>query len=191
MIISDLIYIYKAVPVYRDGFVNIVFLRNMNTRNVLLLLFIVAGVVSCNDNRNPETPAGALSSVKNGLDAESLMKKADSLQILYYDDPDGDPVRYTRYYKYTVTKDTAVNNDLLANFAQPVEQRNVIKNCRSEGKIYVFDSRQEPVKTIYFSTRCDSCCYLYYIKEGAFYYFPLTDKFKDRLQENKTRSRQP
>lgn len=168
----------------------------MNFRNVIWLL-ICAGLFACcnNSKKKQSAAASSIDSVgnypKNGIETEPLLQQADSLQILYYDNPDGDSIRYTRFYQYTATKDTSTINWLLDNLNLPVKQQSVVKNCRSEGKIYVFGKREEPIKTIYFSTRCDTCCYLYFIKEGAFYYSALSENFKDKLKKNKLLSRTP
>jgi hypothetical protein len=167
------------------------------SRSVLFFCGIFLVIVACKNSTKkqtgtpPASDSSSLPAVQSGLDAAPLLRQADSLQILYYDDPDGDSVRYTRFFQYTTTKDPQTIKELLASLDQPVEKRNEIKNCRSEGKIYVFDKRQEPIKTIYFSTRCDTCCYLYYIKEGNFYYSALSENCKVRLKENKALSRKP
>lgn len=171
----------------------------MNVKNISLFLGIASLLLSCNNNAKKQQTGSQSTkettintTVPNGLDVEPKLRKADSLQILYYDNPDGDSLRYTRFYQYTITKDPATIKDLLENLSKPVEQRSEIKKCRSEGKIYVFGKQtEEPLKTIYFSTRCDTCCYLYYIKEGVFYYSPLSINLKNKLKENKALSRTP
>jgi hypothetical protein len=143
-------------------------------------------------NTLKEDSSSAAAAVKTGLSIEPSLHQIDSLQILYYDNPDGDSLRYSRFYKYTITNDSATVNELLGNLALPVEQLSEVKKCRSEGKIYAFrKQKEEPLKTIYFSTRCDTCCYLYYIKEGTFYYSPLSTNLKNKLKENKAQSRTP
>lgn len=164
-----------------------------------LFLGIASLLLSCNSNDKKQQSGSELTkdttvntTELTALDVEPKLRKADSLQILYYDDPDGDSLRYTRFFRYTITKDPATLNDLIGSLSNPVEKYNENKKCRSEGKIYVFDKqKEEPLKTIYFSTRCDTCCYLYYIKEGVFYYSSLSINFKNKLKENKTLSRTP
>lgn len=173
-------------------------IEKMNVKRIVLLIGICVAIVSCNneekktqnDAESTKDSAANAYRVRSGLEWEPLLQQADSLEILYYDNPDGDSLRYTRFFKYTATKDSGTINGLLANFRQPVEQRNAIKECRSEGKIYVLGKGQ-PLKTVYFSTRCDTCCYLYYIKSGAFYYSKLSEGFKNTLIENKKFSRKP
>src|SRR3712207_8263405 len=57
----------------------------------------------------------------------------------YYDDPDGDPVRYTRFFQYAITKDSSTIHDLLNNLSEPVELLNNIK--RSEEHTSELQSR--------------------------------------------------
>ena len=167
----------------------------MIARIIVFLTF--AALVACNDaGQQKETAASKDSTastalkLKTALEAEPLLQRADSMQILYYDNPDGDSLRYARYFKYTNAVDTAVVNGLLNNFRQPIEPRTTVKECRSEGKIYLFGKGRE-LKTVYFSTRCDTCCYLYFIKDGSFVYSPLSVEFANTLKENKKNSREP
>jgi hypothetical protein len=69
------------------------------------------------------------------------------------------------------------------------EYDNVI-NCRSEGKAYLLN-KGEVLKTVFYSSRCDSCCYLYFIKNGKFLYMPLPASLKLKLNEIKKVSRKP
>ncbi|HEX6429282.1 MAG TPA: hypothetical protein VF008_16410 [Niastella sp.] len=172
----------------------------MRWRIIICFYAIVLLIAACSNGGNKQQASSKITgdsssfenAVKTGLSIEPSLQQADSLQILYYDNPDGDSLRYTRFFKYTITKDPTTINDLIGDLSKPVEQRSEIKKCRSEGKIYVFGKQtEEPLKTIYFSTRCDTCCYLYYIKEGAFYYSPLSINFKNKLKENKALSRTP
>lgn len=166
----------------------------MNLRGPwIALLFIFS---NCNNNQKQTTGTiGEDSTVqtytpKTGLDAEPLLRETDSLEIIYYDDPDGDPERYTRFYKYRVTSDSFIINSMVKELNQPFEQQNGIRDCRSEGKMYLF-SRKEPLKTLYFSTRCDTCCYLYYIKDGNFLYFSISDKFSEIIRTNRKQAIAP
>ncbi len=168
-------------------------------RIVLLFAALCSCIGACNDagTKHEGTPVKATKDtsiapreVKTALDAAPALRQADSLQIIYYDNPDGDSLRYARFFRYTVSKDTAVIDGLLANLHQPVEQRDGNKNCRSEGKIFVF-AKQAVLKTIYFSTRCDTCCYLYFINDGKFNYCGLDSRLKTALKENRKISREP
>lgn len=160
----------------------------------LLLIFI-----SCNNNNEGkitrtdstnEFADTSFNELKSGLTIEPLLNQADNLQVLYYNNPDGDSLRYARFYKFLETNDSIMISQILRNLDQPANQRLAVNNCRSEGKIYILKN-QEPLKTVYFSTRCDSCCYLYFIKDGAFFYFNLSNNLKITIQGKKAQSQDP
>ncbi len=111
----------------------------------------------------------------NSLDWQ--INKIDSLQVLYYDDPNGDSLRYSRFYRFTSLSDSTAINQLIKNLQQPFETLPGKRDCRSDGKIYAY-KKDEVVKTIYFNTTNSKCYYLYFIKDGAFIYFKLDDAFQ-------------
>src|SRR5688500_72949 len=164
---------------------------NLIMNRTALVFFCVLLISSCNDDtKSPSKDLPAAYQPKKGLEVEPELQKTDSLQLLYFNDPDGDSVRYTRFYSHTISKDSTTINTLLKGLNQPFEQLNEVKKCRSEGKIYLF-AEQEPLKTIYFSTRCDSCCYLYFIKDGAFLYFQLSRDLSTILKNEKAKAQKP
>jgi hypothetical protein len=119
-----------------------------------------------------------------------LMLNTDSVQVIYYDNPDGDSLRYTRYYKFTNASDSGFLSLLKTTLQQPVISRNEVMNCRSIGKMYLF-SKNDPVKTIYFSNREDSCRYLYFIQNGSFVYMELPANLETALIQKKRESKTP
>lgn len=121
---------------------------------------------------------------------EPNLAKADSLQFLYYDDPDGGSLRYTRFFTLAETTDTAQINTLISEMNQVYVQEPKARGCRSEGKLFLLNG-DAVLKTVYFSTRGDSCRYFYFIRDGAFFYFPMTDGAQKILQENKLTARKP
>lgn len=126
----------------------------------------------------------------NALDIEPRLSKTDSLEILYFDDPDGDSLRYTRFYKYVATADTVVKNLVLSDLGKNFIKRPGIIQCRSEGKVFMH-AGANPVKTLYFSTRGDSCSYLYMISNGEFFYFQLSDLLSSNLKTLKKTAKKP
>jgi hypothetical protein len=123
-------------------------------------------------------------------DIEPNLWKADSLQVLYYDNPDGDSLRYSRFFSYANIIDSGKVNAFLRELNQSFIKQESKRNCRSEGKLFLLN-KEEILKTIYFSTRGDSCSYMYLIKDGLFVYFSLSDNAKKFLEENKHVAKKP
>ncbi len=144
-------------------------------------------------NTDPKKPGSDTADIRianTGFDAVPRLRETDSIQVLYYDDPDGDSVRYSRFYKYTITTDSLVIQQLLSGFEKSFNESLMTRACRSEGKMYLFADERE-VKTIYFSTRCDSCCYLYFIRDGRFLYVDMNDTVRSVISKLKKESRKP
>ncbi len=164
---------------------------------MLSLLFVL--LQSCEDAgkkkevQGKEKADGTQTEIRianRGIDAEPRLLNTDSVQVLYYDDPDGDSLRYSRYFRYAVTADTGTIKQLMSGFQTPFAGQLQPRDCKSEGKMFLFAGEQE-IKTVYFSTRCDTCCYLYFIKDGRFLYFPLDDTTRNIILELKKKSRKP
>ncbi|RYY30705.1 MAG: hypothetical protein EOO04_04175 [Chitinophagaceae bacterium] len=115
---------------------------------------------------------------------------ADSAQVLYYDNPDGDSLRYARFFTYTSVTDTSFLNALNECLQQPASIEPVVRHCRSVGKMYLLEG-DVPLKTIYFSNRADSCTYMYFIHDGSFVYLELPSFFNEKLMKLKTVSKAP
>jgi hypothetical protein len=94
----------------------------------------------------------------------------------------GDSLRYSRYFTYVATSDSNFLHGLKNVFRQVPQILPEVRNCRSEGKVYLF-RQAEPVKTVFFSSLSDDCRYLYFIKNGAFYYVKLSPEFEAWLKE--------
>ncbi len=169
-------------------------------RNIAgLLLFTCIFLTGCSDAGKKKTTKGQENAEGNraeipianrGIDIEPRLLQTDSMQVLYYDEPDGDSLRYSRYFRYAVTADTGTIVQLLSGFQKPFADQLQPRDCRSEGKMFLFAGEQE-VKTVYFSTRCDTCCYLYFIKDGRFLYFPMNDTTRTLIGVLKTKSLKP
>ena len=127
---------------------------------------------------------------KTGSEVLPGLMDVDSLQILYYDDPYGDPKRYSRYFKYVSTSDEAVVRPLLSNLNSTFELKQNVTECRSQGKIFLFNDGQ-PLKTVYFSAMKDSCSYLYFIKDGLFYEFDISGQSVSILDSQKKKALVP
>lgn len=152
-------------------------------------------ITGCNgggsDNASGSANVSDSAKIKNeppatqtALDLAGL-RGADSVQILFFKDPYGkDSLRYTRFYKHYNSSDTAIVKPLLKNLDQLFSFRTDVLNCRSEGKLFFFKGTQE-LKTVYFNMgdkaqaikeklpKADNCSFLYFIKDGGFYYLPI------------------
>lgn len=169
------------------------FLSKVISMKALLSLFIISMFLGChdaketgNDNKTDSSQNNSL--IKTGKEIEPKLFAAGSIQMFFYDDPDGDSLRYARFYTYHNTSDTAIIKTITRILAQPASQFTEAKKCRSEGKIYMLNNG-EPVKTLYFSTRSEDCSYLYFIKDGLFYYFSATENLKKQLSEYRKKAR--
>jgi hypothetical protein len=127
---------------------------------------------------------------KTTREFEPDLWKADSIQIIYYDDPDGDSLRYSRFFSYNAINDTGKINIILKEFDQSFAKQDHKRDCRSEGKLFLLNG-EDVLKTVYFSTRSDSCSYLYFIKDGSFIYLPLSIQVKNFLNNNKKLAKKP
>lgn len=165
----------------------------MSRNNFFFLLFLLC---ACNSVSNEPgiaekaTEASVPINPKTVADIEPQLAKADSVQILYYDNPDGDSLRYTRFFKLAETTDSAQINALLKELNQATMQEPKARPCRSEGKLYLLNG-EEVLKTVYFSTRGDNCRYFYFIRDGVFFYLPMTETAAGWLKENRKRAKKP
>lgn len=125
-----------------------------------------------------------------GISQLPALSSIDSLEILYFTDPYGDSLRYQRFFTYFPTGDPAILRTLVDNLSDTVNIRPRVASCRSEGKIFAYNEG-EVLKTIYFSTNCDSCCHLYFIHNGEFHYMNISAGLKEALAAAKNRAREP
>lgn len=153
---------------------------------------------------------GAAVKTYTGLDIAGL-HQADSVQILFFTDPFGkDSLRYTRFFKHYNTPAAEVVHPLLKNLDQLFLLRTEVMKCRSEGKVFFFKGTQE-LKTVYFNTQgvsskpdanapqpnesihkaTSDCAYMYFIKDGSFYYFPIQPETAALLSKIKPQAVQP
>lgn len=134
---------------------------------------------------------GAAVKTNTGLDVAGL-HQADSVQILFFTDPFGkDSLRYTRFFKYYNTTAAEVVQPVLKNLDQLFILRTEVMKCRSEGKIFFFKGQQE-LKTVYFNTQANGdCAYMYFIKDGGFYYFQVQPETAALLRKIKPQAVQP
>lgn len=157
----------------------------------MMKIFLVGCLTSiilfaCNTNKNkqiiPSAEVADTVKLVSIMDLDVRLSGADSLAILFYKDPHGtDSLRYTRYYTQYNSNDTSLVKDLRSNLMESTVKLEKIKNCRSEGKIWVF--RQGQIfQTIFFSSKDAECSFLYIIKDGFFYYSAMPYGFAVQLK---------
>jgi hypothetical protein len=146
--------------------------------------------LGCNNNEPKKAQEKAFAST-TAIALDERLKAADSLVVVFYKDPYGDDsLRYTRYY--TQASVTAMNDlsVLQQELAQPFLSQEKRRNCRGEGKIWCF-TKGKIFQTLYFSTRCDDCCHIYFIKDGNFYYSKILSSTMEWLKAIKLLSTEP
>jgi hypothetical protein len=128
---------------------------------------------------------------QSGFNLDPRLHQTDSLVISFYKDPYGeDSIRYTRYYTQTSVTDQTGIKALKDQLNEIFIKKEHHDNCRGEGKIWCF-SKGRIFQTVYFSTRCNECCFVYLIKDGNFYYSPLSGQFSAWLSGQKLLSKEP
>jgi hypothetical protein len=154
------------------------------------IILITAFLFSCKDNdTTKQEQKGSVSST--AIDLDERFKTADSLVVVFYKDPYGeDSLRYTRYYTQAFVTDTKAISVLQKELAQTFGKQEKRNSCRGEGKIWCF-TKGKIFQTLYFSTRCDDCCYLYLIKDGNFYYSRISSSMISWLAGLKPLSAEP
>lgn len=159
-----------------------------------LAFLSVLSIIACGspEQKNTTTVSNDTVVFRKGIDLIPGIKFTDSVQVLFYKNPDGDPERYTRFFKNITVTDSSFSNTLLASLDQSFQEYSQVKNCRSEGKMYLFQkSGTDPLQTVYFSTRCDTCCYVYYIFNGRFYYMNMKDDLSKQLHSLRSKAKEP
>jgi hypothetical protein len=133
------------------------------------IILITAFLCGCKNNESKkQTQKNSIS--LTAIDLDERLKTTDRLVVVFYKDPYGeDSLRYTRYYTQASVTDLKEMGFLQKELAQTFTGQEKRRNCRGEGKIWCF-TKGKIFQTLYFSTRCDDCCHVYFIKDGNFYY---------------------
>ncbi len=148
--------------------------------------FLLIAFCRCTQSNPPKSPSD-LGENTNNL---TLNNPPDSVEILYFKDPYGDPKRYTRYFTFNTVKDKQFTAQVSGFLAANYKKQDAVKSCRSEGKMILHYPR-EVYKILYFSTKCDTCCYVYRIDNGVFFYYNLPDSLRSYLLKNKVSALDP
>lgn len=152
-----------------------------------MFLVCLSGLLACNSEQKQNTPVQDELKMETGLSLEPMLANADSVQLLYFTNPFGDSLRYTRYYTYYNAGDTALIHTLINQMDTSFQVQPSPRTCRSNGKMFFYSNGKE-AKTVYFATQGNDCSYLYYIKNGLFYYFTITASAEKLLKELKEKT---
>ncbi len=155
----------------------------------MLLLWLV-GFLACNTEQKQSAAVQDEIKMETGLTLEPMLANADSVQFLYFTNPFGDSLRYTRYYTYHNSGDTALIRTLKNQMDTSFQVQPAPRTCRSNGKMF-FYSKGKEAKTVYFATQGNGCSYLYYIKNGLFYYFTINTSAENLLKALKEKTIEP
>ena len=156
-------------------------------KHFLILFILTTYLFACNQ-RKPSNVSSTIvpTSVVDNYNANTTvlmlderLNNVDSLVFVFYKDPLGkDSLRYTRYYTQYSTTDKNGIAILKTQISQPTERFEKVKKCRSQGKIWCF-TKGEIFQTLYFSDFGTQCSFMFFIKNGLFYYCNLTENFKN------------
>jgi hypothetical protein len=159
----------------------------MKVKGYYLLALIILAMLACKQpgaNKPGAKNEGNTVAPATAFDLDERFEQADSIVVVFYKDPYGpDSLRYTRYYTQASLTDNASIEHLKKQLRERYAQEEK-RACRSEGKIWCF-SKGKVFQTVYFSTKCNDCCYLYLIKDGNFYYSQTTTAFAEWLNKIK------
>ena len=156
-------------------------------RGDLICLVAIFFFTSCGGPGNGSGP-GQESNLK--LETKAISSVAvDSVDILYFTKPFTDSTRYTRYFSAVKVGDSSFVNALEAALNGPSAVLEKPLPCLSEGKI-IIPKGGDAFKVIYFSRSKEaSCNYIYDIRDGVFYYHPLSGEIVSWLNNFETRAK--
>ena len=155
-----------------------------------ICLLIIVSCISCSAPAIKQEDPNPFLTATTGVEMDKRFLAADSLVFVFYKDPYGrDSLRYTRYYTQWSTTDSNDISLLIKNLTKPFTKFEKVKKCRSEGKVWCF-SNGNIFQTVSFATQCSSsCCYIYFIRDGYFFYTPLDTTLSQKLVSIKALSK--
>jgi hypothetical protein len=144
---------------------------------ILTLIFLA----SCAGSDNERSEKGSVDSISVQTGDKPVIPPAvDSFEVVYYRKPFTDSSRYYRFFTVAITNDSSVIKEVKQVLAGAYEKLPEVKKCLSEGKL-IIPLGGEAYQTMYFSRLGTGCPYLYYIKDGAFYYYEMTPELHKQL----------
>ena len=154
-------------------------------RSDILCLIVLFFVSSCGGSGNGTGPLQESNSKMKKRAAERSVA-VDSVDILYFTKPFTDSARYTRYFSAVKVGDSSFVYALEAALNGPSVVSEKTRPCLSEGKI-IIPRGGDAFKEIYFSRSKEaSCNYIYDIRDGVFYYHPLSGEIASGLNNFET-----
>lgn len=116
----------------------------------------------------------------------------DSLEILYYDNPQDDSLRYTRFFTFLATSNQELRTQIDSMFWGSYQQMAQVPSDRSDGKIYCY-YQGEVVKTIYFKAMdvSNNIRFAYFIHNGNYFMLPNQDQFYTLLKNLRSKAIRP
>ena len=132
----------------------------------------------------------ASSTLSASIDAR--WKEIDSAVIVFYDEPYGqDSLRYARYYTQLSATEAPFLQVLAVQLDTTYTIRQTRDRCRGEGKIWCYRAGQVK-QTLYFNVGGPSdCTFVYWIKDGQFYYTKPKDVFAEWLHSHQSLAKKP
>lgn len=150
----------------------------------ILVLIISSVIMSCagGSNKNAEKKPADKDGSGSGetVIAPIIPQEVSSFDVIYYKKPFTDSTRYTRYFLTTHTSDSVLVSELNRIFRGTFDKLPEVKKCQSEGKI-ILPFGGDAFRVVYFSRTGGDCSYIYYIKDGEFYYFGISTLLSEKL----------
>ncbi len=159
------------------------FLKTMKCLIKYSLLFLLAACHSPSRQKQQATVNPVQDSLPGALAMDERMASADSLVMVWYDDPfTKDSLQYARYYQQLSTTRPDEISLFTEQLRQPVQTAEKPLPCRNEGKIWMF-SRGKILQTVYFAYTKPGCTFLFFIKDGIFCYLEPSSSLMDLLRQ--------
>jgi len=162
---------------------------------IFAVLFLTASICFCSCSPAAEKSTRTVKQEPalphTGVDVDARFEQADSTVFVFYDDPfTQDSLRYTRYYKQYESTASSYIKPMQAALQLPFTRLEKVKPCRSEGKLWVF-AKGKVFQTVYFAFTKSGCAFIYFIKDGFFYYMDIQQPFINTLLSAKTLAKAP
>lgn len=128
----------------------------------------------------------------NSINLQSILPDSlKSIDIIFFEKPFKDTERYQRYFTiYQIVHKNEFflfRSSLKSNLVERIQEP---RRCFSEGKIIV-PIIGDAYKVIYFSRADSECSYLYFIKDGHFFYYSMPKALENLLNSLEKKAIKP